>query len=165
MRELEEGACWVADGGDRKGEESLITGDVGGRGGVREIHVRWFSAVNRNYIRLTVCGLSVLSFSHQSIRLRLYASLIGKRSRRICYPTNQRLVIGLHWLPRNANLFQDVTRPTVSQKPAVSHNLSRYRYCTIKRPRFVINDGHQVRSDCIRRSVKHTVIRKLKPER
>lgn len=40
MREIEEGAaCWATDGGDRKGEESLITENEGGRGGVRETHV------------------------------------------------------------------------------------------------------------------------------
>lgn len=39
MREIEEGAaCWAADGGDRKGEESLITENEG-CGGVRETHV------------------------------------------------------------------------------------------------------------------------------
>lgn len=52
MRKIEEGTCWATDGGDRKGEESLITENEGGCGGVREKHVGWFSG-QKNYTRLT----------------------------------------------------------------------------------------------------------------
>lgn len=52
-REIEEGACWATDGGDRKGEESLITENEGGHEGVRETHVGWFSG-HKKHTRLTV---------------------------------------------------------------------------------------------------------------